>query len=79
MKLDMWRKKIGPRKKKKLDSCGGERLVWPLGLNTANLHTSIFDKLKKDDTHYIIIIGAAVVSGLGVSKTALWGGLSSKV
>ena len=53
MKLDMWRKKIGPRKKKKLDSCGGERLVWPLGLNTANLHTSIFDKLKKDDAHYI--------------------------
>ena len=54
-------------------------MVRPLGLNTANLHTSIFDILKKDDTHYIIIIGAAVVSGLGVSKTALWGGLSSKV
>ena len=48
MKLDRWReKKNWSEKKKKLDSCGEERLVRPLGLNTANLHTSIFDALKR--------------------------------
>ena len=47
------REKIRPREKKKLDRRWRGEEVRPLGLNTANLHTSIFDALKKADGDYI--------------------------
>ena len=79
VKLDRWRgKKLG-REKKKLDRRWKGEAGETIRFKHSKFANKYFRPIKKGWWWYFLLLRPAVVSGLGVSKTALWGGLSSNV